>query len=362
VNALLWLLLALVACLTAAGTAVRSVSRIWLRHWVEHRLGGSPVATAYLERPQRLLLASGAGVALTVFCGGAILGAEHLGARGRPWWALALRVAFGALLVLLVGQTLPRALARRWSARLIPVLIPTLRLVDFLLAPVRWLTQALVHPIERRVVDPEVEARDNIEELLREGELEGVGGRDEIAIITGVVQFGEKTAADVMTPRDQVFAIDVDTPADELARRVAQAEYSRIPLYRGTLDHVVGMVHAFDVLKAEGGPVAPRPVAETPAARPCNDLLFYMLRSRLHLAVVRDEQGATAGIVSLEDLLEELVGDIRDEHDEPSGDTHGSAHVGSLRAGDHPADLPAAAATPRLSPDRTPRADGPASA
>jgi len=162
VSGVLLLLLVLVGCLTAAGTAVRSVSRIWLRHWVEHRLGGSPLATAYLERPQRLLLASGAGVALVVFCGGVLIGAEHLSDRGRPWWMLALRLAAGALVVLVLGQTVPRALARRWSARLIPVLIPLLRAVDVLLAPVRWLTHAIARPVAGRDADPADEVRDNI--------------------------------------------------------------------------------------------------------------------------------------------------------------------------------------------------------
>jgi putative hemolysin len=121
-----------------------------------------------------------------------------------------------------------------------------------------------------------------------------------------------------MTPRGEVFALDAATPPDELARRIAQAAYSRVPIYRGTLDDVVGMVHVFDVLKAAGEQVPPiRPVAFAAATSRCNDLLFAMLRARNHLAIVRGDGGHTVGIVTLEDLLEELVGDIRDEHDEP---------------------------------------------
>jgi CBS domain containing-hemolysin-like protein len=162
------------------------------------------------------------------------------------------------------------------------------------------------------------EAREDIEDLLREGALEGVGEASEIEIISGLVTFGEKTVEQVMTRRDEVFAVDADLAPLEMARRIAQAAYSRVPVYRGTLDTVVGIVLAFDVFKERGETVPEvRKVAETDPATRCNELLFSMLRHRLHFAVVKDSAGRTAGIVTLEDLLEELVGDIRDEHDEP---------------------------------------------
>jgi putative hemolysin len=313
----LLVLLFIVAWLTAAGMAVRSVSRIWLRHWVERRLRGSASAALYLERPQRLLLVSGAGVALCVFIAGMVLAVD-----ARGWWArTAAYVLVAALAVLVAGQLLPRALARRWAPALVPYLLPVLRTLGVLLAPLlviaRAVSRRFAQEPERSADD---EMRDDIEELLREGELEGVGQTDEIAIITGVVHFGEKTVADVMTPRAEVFALDAALPAAEVARRIAHAGYSRVPLYRGSLDDVVGMTHAFDVLKAAGHELPPLlPVARTPSDRRCNELLFEMLRKRLHLAIVNDAAGRTVGVVTLEDLLEELVGDIRDEHDEPAG-------------------------------------------
>src|SRR5918911_243365 len=160
--------------------------------------------------------------------------------------------------------------------------------------------------------------RDPIQDLLREGELEGVGEREEIAIITGVVEFGEKVTRDVMIPRSEIFALPVDASPREIALGVAQSGYSRVPLYRGSIDDIVGMVHAFDVLKAAGERApALRPVAVAAAETPCTDLLFQMLRARRHLAIARDGAGRTIGLVTLEDLLEELVGEIRDEYDEP---------------------------------------------
>jgi putative hemolysin len=206
------------------------------------------------------------------------------------------------------------------------VLIPVLRAVDVAVAPVRLLGAIAARPfVARPIVRPAEEARDNIEELLREGALEGVGESQEIAIIAGVVQFGEKAARDVMTPREEVFALPVDTPPRALARQMAQSGFSRVPLYRGSLDDIVGIAHVFDVYKTAGEAPPPlRPLATARANTPCNDLLFRMLRAGLHLAVVRDggPESPMLGVVTLEDLLEELVGDIRDEHDEPAPPEH----------------------------------------
>jgi putative hemolysin len=311
----LTLCLLIVAWLTAGATAVRSASRIWLRHWAERRLRGSPSAELYLERPQRLVLAAATGVATTVYVAGTLIGAPATRSAAE---VVALVIGY-SLLTLIAGQLVPRAIARRWPSALIPVLLPVLRLVDIILVPMVTVARQLTRRFERPepAASPESET-DGLEDLLREGELEGVGEAGEIAIISGVVQVGHKTLRDVMTARDQVFALEVNTPREELVRAIARSGYSRVPIYRGTLDDVVGMVHVFDVLTMNnGGAPRIRPVAMARATAPCNDFLRTMLRGRTHLAIVRDDAGRTLGIVTLEDLLEELVGDIRDEHDEP---------------------------------------------
>ena len=301
-----------VALLTAGGMAVRSVSRIWLRHWAERQLRGSAAAVTYLERPHRLLTAANAGVALTLLVAGMIIGMAEQGV-GKVWTALAF-----AGFVIVVGQLIPRAIARRWPAQLAPVLLPALRAVDVLTTPIIVAGRG----VARLFVDVKRESapqddRDAIQDLLREGELEGVGEREEIAIISGVVEFSEKVVSDVMTPRSDIFALPDGVDPHTLASQIAQSRYSRVPMYHGTLDQIVGMVHVFDVIKAHGEtPERLRPVAFAAPNAPCNELLFRMLRERLHIAIVQDN-GHTIGLVTLEDLLEELVGDIRDEHDEP---------------------------------------------
>ncbi|HEY7234885.1 MAG TPA: CBS domain-containing protein [Gemmatimonadaceae bacterium] len=316
--------LIIVAWLTAGAMAVRSVSRIWLRHWTERRLRGSAAAVTYLERPHRLLIGASSGVALTLVLSGVMIGLKNSGSR------LFADIALFVALIVLVGQVLARAIARQWPTHLVPVVVPVLRLVEVIMTPIVGLGRRAAAPFERQRGRASVDVeREALQDLLREGELEGVGEREESAIISGVVEFGAKRVRDVMTARADMFALDDTLDARTLALRIAQSNYSRVPIYHGSLDDVRGMVHAFDVLKAGAESVpALRPVATATPDAPCNELLFRMLRERRHIAIVRDANGSTLGIVSLEDLLEELVGDIRDEHDEPETSRASSGSVG----------------------------------
>jgi putative hemolysin len=221
-----------------------------------------------------------------------------------------------AILVIAVAHLLPRSIARRWPSAIIPLTMPILRATQGVTAPIIAVGRALgeVDDVARENEEP----NEAMEDLLREGELEGVGKRDEIAIISGVMEFGEKAVGDVMTPRKDVFAIAEGIDPSLAAAQIAESAFSRVPVYRGTIDNIVGMYHAFDVLKEQDGQIPLRTVAHTPATTRCNELLFRMLRQRIHLAVIEDAQGKMLGIATLENLLEELVGDIRDEHDDPA--------------------------------------------
>ena len=308
--------LILVALFTAGAMAVRSASRIWLRHWAERRLRGSESVLLYLERPQRLLAAANAAIALAIGSAGLWIGWNGAGAP----YSSVLQMSVYAAVVIFAGQIVPRALARRWPSTIIPLTMPALRLAGMITAPLLALGRAFTRATDASSVEPETPPRDAMEDLLREGELEGVGAPDEIKIISGVMEFGEKTVRDVMTPRDDIFAIPEGRDPQGVAAHIAESAFSRVPVYRESLDQIVGMFHAFDVLKARAERMPPlRPVAYASGDTQCNDLLFRMLRARLHLAVVHDDRGRTLGIATLENLLEELVGDIRDEHDEPEG-------------------------------------------
>ncbi len=313
----LFVALLAVATITAGSTSLRSVGRIWLRRWIDQRLAGAVGDEEALDRQQRLLEAGTAATAWIVALAGVALALSSEARPGR----LAMEAIVFVLALLLVGQLIPRAIARRRASRMLPVLMPVLRSVSGVLWPFVRAAHALARPFARQAGGEVAEEsrEEEIGDLLREGELEGIGEHTETEIIAGVVRFGEKPVADVMTPRTAIFAVDEGTHPREMARLIAQAGYSRVPVYRGAIDEIVGMVHVFDVLKTRGeGAPELRPVMHAPSTKRCNELLFEMLRERQHLGIVLDEYGGTAGLVTLEDLLEELVGDIRDEHDEPA--------------------------------------------
>ena len=308
----LFLVVAVVAVLTTGATTIRAVSRLWLRHWIERRTTDTRELQQYIERPARLVHAAGTGATLAVFIWGAILA----GSEGLRTWAFARDAVMGVLVLIVFGQLLPRAIGRRWAPKLVPLFVPMLRVVDIIVTPflrvAQWATSLVV-----RVPHAHSETRDGLEELLRDGAFDAMGSPEEMAIISGVMQFGEKSVNDVMTARADIFALDADETARNVADRLATSGYSRVPLYRESLDNIVGMIHVFDVFKVAGERMPPlRPVTRTTPTKAANELLFEMLRARRQLAIVTDDSAHVVGLVTLEDLLEELVGDIRDEHDE----------------------------------------------
>ena len=313
----------IVAGLTAAVTSIRYVSRIWLRHWVELRLRATPTADLLVERPHRLLLAGTAALAAVVMVAGGALSSIPLTEPAT----LAIAAASAVLVLWVVGQLIPRAIARRWPTHLVPALLPLVRVVGAIVGPLLGPGRRQDRQPVPRVPAPHrtTPARDSLHEMLEEGVIEGVGEPEEIAIITGVVRFAEQRVTDVMTPRAAIFAVDAELPPHEVARRIATSGYSRVPVSAGSIDTIVGVIYAFDLLKRGVEAALPiRPVAFTSTDRLANELLAEMLRGKRHMVIVRDPAGRTQGLVTLEDLLEELVGDIRDEHDEPSSDRSAS--------------------------------------
>src|SRR5687768_477045 len=164
-----------VALLTAGGMAMRSVSRIFLRHWVEQQLRGARAAHAYLERPQRLIIAASAMVALVLVLSGGLIATDYAHQPLRLAGALALLAAA----VVVFGQLLPRAIARRFAPGVASLLSPLLEAAAIVTSPIvaagRWASR----PFARQAATGDTPDRDTIQDLLREGELEGVGERQE---------------------------------------------------------------------------------------------------------------------------------------------------------------------------------------
>ncbi|HEY0838405.1 MAG TPA: hemolysin family protein [Azospirillum sp.] len=165
--------------------------------------------------------------------------------------------------------------------------------------------------------------RDTLEELIEEeGEAEGGMAANERALLGNVLKLRDRTVVDVMVPRADIIGVDVSTPLPALIQRMSEEAHSRLPVYRETLDDVVGMVHIKDVLvciaSQKHGELKDivRDVLIVAPSMPVLDLLLQMRQTRQHMALVVDEFGGIDGLVTIEDLVEEIVGEIEDEHDD----------------------------------------------
>ena len=302
---MIWLVMAvglLVASFGAtAGAALITVSRAELTRVVGRRLRGATPSLAWLAQVDADLTAASATTSLGVLLLGASVPGLLAGTSAPR--SLVAFVLLAVPLVLFAAYLVPRWLtqprAESVAGRVTPVLRPWSKILGLLL-PARTATR----PTDLR-------------SIWREGAAVGVEDDDELMMVGGVMAFSSRPVREVMTPRTDIVAIEENAPLEEIRLVFAGSGYSRIPVIRGTLDDIIGMLHAFDLFKLEpGDPLPVRPVAVTPASRSCGDLLLDMQRERRHLAVVLDEFGGTLGIATLEDLLEELVGEIFDEHDE----------------------------------------------
>jgi CBS domain containing-hemolysin-like protein len=191
--------------------------------------------------------------------------------------------------------------------------------------------------------------QENIEALITAGTEEGIIEEEDRRLIHSVVAFGNKTVREVMTPRPSMVAVSADVTLEALRQLVIHEQYSRIPVYEDNVDHLVGFVHVRDMFELDHTERVNRtvrdlvrPIRFVPETKPVNDLLREMQQDGNHIAAVIDEYGNTAGLVTMEDAVEEIVGEIRDEH-EPGHDIQEDSEGGYIVSGsfdvDHLDDL-----------------------
>jgi CBS domain containing-hemolysin-like protein len=221
-------------------------------------------------------------------------------------------------LMMLVGEVLPKVTAALNPVRFASAVVRPVALWVRLVAPVRWVADRLLVLLPGR---PEEQGRILEEEFLkwvRSSHKEGLVQEVEREFIENVIAFERTTLSEVMTPRTDIFALEVTTPVDEAVARLRRRHFSRVPVYAKEEDNVIGILHAKDLLgRPRAGDLRPllRPVRFAPETKRAEAMLWEMQKRRLHMVVVVDEYGGLAGLVTLDDLLEELFGEIYDEHE-----------------------------------------------
>ena len=246
--------------------------------------------------------------------------------------SVAVAIAFSiiTLLHIVLGELVPKAVALIYPERVSEWLAPPLMGFTWVMAAPISVLNGIASGLLRllRIRTPSnrerIHSPEELRMLVEQSQEGGSLGREDARLLEGVFEFTEKAAQDVMTPRTQMVAMEADDSVEAAADTVARAGRSRYPVFGESLDDIVGVVHAKDVLGAlrerPGSQVRAimRPPLFVPGTREVEDVLADMKRLKVHLAVVLDEYGGTAGLVTMEDLLEEIVGPIYDEHDQPA--------------------------------------------
>ena len=310
------------AFFVAAEVALSACDRTALRA----RANGGATRAVLVERmlhvPQVTLATTLVGANLAALVAVVVLAIQLVVRGASPLWA----PVFVVPPLLVLGHVVPKALVQAHADRFVDVVAGPLRLASYALRPIVAVVGAFAAALTRAVKTAREKAFVTRDELALLIESEPISDKPEISaeereMIANVFELSEVKVGELMVPLSEVTALPEDTPVATAALEVADKQHSRMPVYKARLDDVVGVVHVFDILSKEGKTVAdlahqPLYVPETMRA---SDLLVQLQTERQHLAIVVDEYGGAVGIVTIEDLLETIVGEIEDEYDtEPS--------------------------------------------
>jgi len=321
------LLLALSALFSGSEVALFSVSAGDREDLGQDAATDAARVLALLDRPRRLL----AAILLlntVVNVGAAILSTQLMLAASaalawEPWVALTANVVGLTFVLLVTSEIAPKLMASRQPVRFARSVSGPLTPLIRLVTPLADLLAGLASAVQARFRrEAEALSSDDIKSMADVGEAEGSIGEEERALIHSIVEFGETTVREVMVSRVDMQALSADASLDEALGLIRESGHSRFPLFREHLDNVLGVVYAKDLLPSLDGDgstpdweaIARRPLF-VPPSKALDDMLADFQGSSTHMAIVVDEYGGTAGLVTLEDLLEEVVGEIRDELD-----------------------------------------------
>ncbi|MBE6847576.1 MAG: HlyC/CorC family transporter [Ruminococcus sp.] len=315
------LILLLIACsslFSACETAFSGVNKIRLKHRAKNGDRSAAKALAIAERFDRALTAILIGNNLVNIASasiGTILFTKWFGESGVGISSLVMTV-----LVLIFGEILPKSYAKSHADDLAMLFAAPLQGLMWLLTPVIWMFQLLARLVQNKNADPSV-TEDELKVIVEQIEEEGVLEEQESDLVRSALDFDEISVSEVLVPRVNVTAIERDMPLADIKELFLRERYSRLPVYNETMDDIVGFItdkDFFALLESHqtsiGGIL--QEIPRLPEFERISDALRKMQRAKAHMAVVVDQYGGTKGIVTLEDILEELVGEIYDEADE----------------------------------------------
>jgi len=269
------------------------------------------------------------GAALAVVAGVCWARARFLAGEELGWGSAAAMAAGAALLLALAEIWIPYTLARMWAEPFLFFTWPLWRAVSVLTIPlvaVAWFLDTVVHRLADRPSEPpnEESFEDEIRTIVTEGHREGLLEEDAREMIEGVIELGDVVVSEIMTPRTDMISMPVSLTWQEAIDVVVKIGHTRIPVHDNTLDDIIGILYAKDLLPelAKGADADRRPWTSllrephfVPETKPVDVLLQEFQRNRAHMVVVLDEYGGVSGLVTMEDVLEEIVGEIIDEYD-----------------------------------------------
>ncbi len=338
---LLVFLILLNAFFAAAGVAVASVRKTRLRQLIEEGHKTAHTVERLAEDSSRLLATVQIGTTLTSLFAAAtaaVFFPPRLQAllRRAPWpfvaqssypLAVLLVVAALSLVMLVLGELVPKTLAHQYAEPVALFVATPLNLFAALASPFARILVAIANTISSLFGSSQPGnmpfiIEEEIKTMVDAGEEKGIIEEDEKEMIYSIFEIGETLAREIMVPRIDVVAVAVETPLMEALEVIVEVGHSRIPVYEETIDNIIGILYAKDLLAhfREGEPEIALPdILRTayfiPEAKKVDELLEELQQRKVHIAIVVDEYGGTAGLVTIEDILEEIVGEIQDEYD-----------------------------------------------
>lgn len=317
---------ALAAFFSGSETALVSVNWIRLEHWLEKGRTGARSLERFVADPSRLFGTTLVGTNVAVIMTSSLVSWAF--ARALSGWSAGgvglLSTGVVTVTLLVFGETIPKVLGRRLTDVLTLRVIHPLRIFYWIFFPAIWvitgLARLLLRPFgvtattwRRRLTKDELRLL-----LTSEGERSGAVDEQETKLISGIFEFALTTVEEVMVPRTDIVGLSHDATVGAACELIRIHGFSRLPVYSPDREMIDGMVHSRDLLGVpREQPVASivRPLPHVPETKTCDELFRELQARRQHMSVIVDEHGTLAGIVTLEDLLEELVGEIEDEYD-----------------------------------------------